>query len=106
MAVAETSIPGVAPSPPLLVPGPVNDVLRHIAFNRAEKVNEQLVRGREDIFFGFEFATRTVKKLPSYAVKYYVDHFASNHEALRGSFEFYRALDSTMAQNEQRKTRR
>ena len=106
LAVAETSIPGVAPSPPLLVPGPLNDVLWHIAFNRAEKVNEQLVRGREDIFFGFEFATRTVKKLPSYAVKYYVDHFASDHEALRGSFEFYRALDSTMAQNEQRKTRR
>jgi len=32
--------------------------------------------------------------------------FASDPEALRGTFEFYRAFDTTIAQNEQRKTRR
>src|SRR5262245_28117709 len=108
LAVAETTIPGVAPSPPLFVPGPLNDVLWHIAFNRVAiaEVNERLVRGREDIFFGFEFATRPVKPLPDYAVQYYVEHFASGPDALRGSFEFYRALDTTAAQNERRKTRR
>jgi hypothetical protein len=38
-----------------LVPGPVNDRLWHLPFNRLEKINEQLVEGREGIFFGWEF---------------------------------------------------
>src|SRR5205807_2616434 len=38
-------------------------------------------------------------------VKYYIDELASNPDSLRGSFEFYRAFDATIAQNEQRKTR-
>jgi pimeloyl-ACP methyl ester carboxylesterase len=98
--------PGATPSPPFFCPAPLNNGLWHIAVNRLDEVNEQLVRGREDIFFGFEFATRPVKKLPDDTVQYYVDHFASGPDALRGSFEFYRALDATAAQNERRKTRR
>lgn len=105
LVVVESPLPGVTPSPPLFVPKRANDRIWHIAFNRVDKVNEQLVRGREDIYFGFEFESATVRKLPNYAIKYYVDHFASDPEALRGSFEFYRAVDATLAQNEQRKTR-
>jgi pimeloyl-ACP methyl ester carboxylesterase len=44
--------PGTAPSPPMFAPGPLNDRLWHIPFNRVEKLNEQLVAGREDVFFG------------------------------------------------------
>jgi pimeloyl-ACP methyl ester carboxylesterase len=70
-------------------------------------VNERLVKGREDIFFGNEFAVSAgTKKLPDDAVKYYIDILRSDEHALRGSFGWYRALDTTMAQNEQRKTRR
>jgi pimeloyl-ACP methyl ester carboxylesterase len=70
-------------------------------------VNERLVKGREDIFFGNEFAVSAgTKKLPDAAVKYYIDILRSDEHALRGSFGFYRAIDTTMAQNEQRKTRR
>ena len=69
-------------------------------------MNEQLVKGREDIYFGWQFATKAVKKLPGYAVSYYVDTLAADPEALRGSFGFYRALDATIAQNQRRKTRR
>ena len=70
-------------------------------------MNEQLVKGREDIFFGCEFdASAGTKKLPDDAVKYYVDTLASDPDALRGSFGLYRAFDATIAQNEQRKTRR
>src|SRR5439155_1168357 len=98
--------PGAAPSPPLFIPGPVNERLWHIAFNRAATVNEQLVKGREDVFFGNEFATSASRKLPDYAVKYYVDQLAADPDALRGSFEFYRALDTTIGQNEARKARR
>jgi pimeloyl-ACP methyl ester carboxylesterase len=66
------------------------------------------VRGREDIFFGAEFdASAGTNKLPEDAVKYYVDTLASDPDALRGSFGFYRAIPTTTtAQNQQRKERR
>jgi pimeloyl-ACP methyl ester carboxylesterase len=68
-------------------------------------VNEQLVRGREHIYFGWQFATKAAKKLPDHAVGYYVRLFARSRRALGGSFEFYRAWDTTLAQNEQRRAR-
>jgi pimeloyl-ACP methyl ester carboxylesterase len=98
--------PGVAPSPPLFVPEPVNNRVWHIPFNRVnDELTEQLVRGREDIFFGYEFAMQGGKKLPDDALRYYCSLF-SDPDALRGSFGLYRAWDTTLAQNEQRKTRR
>ena len=96
--------PGAAPSPPLFVPSPVNDRLWHIPFNRVEKLPEQLVAGREDVFFGYEFAIQG-GKLPGDVVDYYV-RLLSDPDALPGSFGFYRAFDATVAQNEQRKSRR
>jgi pimeloyl-ACP methyl ester carboxylesterase len=96
--------PGAAPSPPLFVPGPVNDRLWHIPFNRVDKLPEQLVAGREDVFFGYEFAIQG-GKLPVEVVDYYVG-LLSAPGALSGSFGWYRAFDTTVAQNEQRKTTR
>ena len=90
-------IPGAAPSPPVFVPGPINDRLWHLPFNRLEKINEQLVAGREDIFFGWEFDA-AAKKLPDEVIDYYVG-LLSDPDALRGSFGFYRALDTTIAQD-------
>jgi pimeloyl-ACP methyl ester carboxylesterase len=69
-------------------------------------VNERLVKGREEIFFGNEFAVSAAKKLPDDVVEYYVDILRSDEHALRGSFGWYRAIDTTIAQNEQRKARR
>ncbi len=44
--------------------------------------------------------------IPAYAVDVYVDAIAADPRALRASFAYYRALDETIAQNEQRsKTR-
>jgi pimeloyl-ACP methyl ester carboxylesterase len=106
LVVGEAFVPGVTPSPPLFVPGPLNQRLWHIAFNRLSMVNEELVRGREDIFFGAEYAAWAGTPLPDEVVKYYVDRIASDPEALRGSFELYRALDVDFAQSEERKTRR
>jgi pimeloyl-ACP methyl ester carboxylesterase len=97
----------VVRSPPLFAPEPLNNKLWHIPFNRLDdEVNEQLVRGREDIFYGYEFAIQGGKKLPDDAVRYYVDILASDPEALHGTFQLYRAFPTTMAQNQQRKTRR
>ena len=105
LALAEIPGPPLASaSPPLFVPGPLNAKLWHLSFNRVEKVPEQLVEGREDIFFGYEFAIQG-GKLPADLIAYYVG-LVSEPDALRGSFGWYRALDATLAQNEQRKTRR
>jgi pimeloyl-ACP methyl ester carboxylesterase len=106
LAVAETPLPGVSPSPPLFANAHLNDRLWHFAFNRLAEVNEQLVTGREEVYFGWQFASKAAKELPGYAVRYYVDTLAADPEALHGSFAIYRALDITIAQNQQRKDRR
>jgi len=92
--------PGVVPAPPLFVPEPLNNKLWHIPFNRAGKVAEQLVEGREDIFFGYEFTIQG-GKLPGELVDYYVSLY-SRPGVLSGSFGFYRAWDATLTQNEER----
>jgi pimeloyl-ACP methyl ester carboxylesterase len=106
LAVAETPIPGLSPSPPLFSNSHLNAALWHFAFNRLAGVNDQLARGREDIYFGWQFATKAAKQLPDYAVRHYVDTLAASPEALDASFAIYRALDATIAQNQQRKERR
>ena len=107
LAVSEAPLlPGISPSPPLFLPPLLNARLWHLAFNQLPKINEQLVTGREDIFFGAEFdASAGTRKLPDYAVRYYIDTL-KDPDHLRGSFEFYRAIPATSAQNQQRKERR
>jgi pimeloyl-ACP methyl ester carboxylesterase len=107
VALAEIPGPPVAnPSPPLFVPEPLNNRLWHIPFNRInDELTEQLVSGREDVFFGYEFAIQGGEKaLPDDVLRYYFDLY-SDPDVLRGSFGFYRAWDTTLAQNEQRKSR-
>ncbi len=107
LVVAEVPGPlGANPSPPLFVPEPLNNRLWHIPFNRVnDELTEQLVRGREDVFFGYEFAIQGGRKaLPDDVLRYYFDLY-SDPDVLRGSFGFYRAWDTTIAQNEQRKSR-
>jgi pimeloyl-ACP methyl ester carboxylesterase len=105
LAVAEAAMPGVSASPPLFGSAQANNQLWHFAFNRLAEVNEQLAAGREDIYFGFQFA-KAARKLPDDTVRHYVDALAADPDALRGSFAAYRALDATIAQNQQRKERR
>jgi pimeloyl-ACP methyl ester carboxylesterase len=106
LVVAESPLPGVAPSPPLWgLPPLVTGRLYHLMFNQLAELNEQLVRGREDIFFGFEFDIFAAKKLPDYAVRYYIDTLR-RPDALHTSFELYRAFPTTVAQNKQRAAQR
>jgi hypothetical protein len=56
LVVSKAPLPGVTPSPPLLLPPLLNARLWHLAFNQLPaEVNEALVRGREGVFFGAEF---------------------------------------------------
>jgi pimeloyl-ACP methyl ester carboxylesterase len=96
--------PMTSASPPVFVPAQVNNRLWHIPFSRVEEVPEQLITGRENVFFGYEFAIQG-GKLPDDLIEYYV-RLVSTPDDLRGSLGFYRALDATLAQNEERKTRR
>ena len=105
LAVAETPLPGVTPSPPLFANAHLNDALWHFAFNRLAEVNDQLVTGREEVYFGWQFAAKAARKLPGYAVTRYLDAL-TGPGALHASFAIYRALDATIAQNQQRKQRR
>ncbi|MFI1415157.1 alpha/beta fold hydrolase [Streptomyces sp. NPDC020707] len=104
LAVIEAVIPGLTPSPPFFGPAAVNLKLWQFGFNRLPDLNEELVRGRERLFFGHQFATKaaTPAAIPSYAVDVYVDAIAADPRALRASFGYYRALDETIAQNERR----
>jgi pimeloyl-ACP methyl ester carboxylesterase len=105
LAVSEAPLPGVGQSPPLFLPPALNARFWHLMFNQLPaEVNEALVRGREEIFFGAEFdASAGQKKLPAEVVDYYVDILRSGPDALQGSFGFYRALPESIAQNGQRK---
>ena len=92
--------PGTLPSPPLFLPTPLNDRLWHLGFNRIEGLNELLVTGREDAFYRWEFDA-AAKPLDDETIGYYV-RTLSNPDSLRGSFGWYRALEETIAQDEER----
>jgi pimeloyl-ACP methyl ester carboxylesterase len=105
--VALAEVPGPPTpdhSPPLFVPRAVNNRVWHIAFNRAGEVAEQLVAGREALFFGYEFAIQG-GQVPDDAIAYYVG-VLSAPDVLAGSFGFYRSWDETMAQNGERAARK
>jgi pimeloyl-ACP methyl ester carboxylesterase len=97
--------PGAVPQPPLFLPEPLNNKLWHIPVNRLDKLNEQLAVGREDLYFGYEFAIQAEKKLPDDVIDYYVG-LLTNPDSLRGTFAFYREWDTMMAQNDERKNRK
>jgi pimeloyl-ACP methyl ester carboxylesterase len=108
LAILEAVIPGLTPSPPFFGPAAANLKLWQFGFNRLTDLNEELVRGRERLFFAWQFATKAATRtaIPAYAVDVYVDAITADPRALRASFAYYRALDETIAQNEQRsKTR-
>jgi len=108
LVVSEAPLPGISPAPPLFLPPALNAKFWHLTFNQLPgEVNEALVRGREAIFFGAEFdASAGTRKLPDEVVGYYIGTVAADPEALRGSFEFYRAIPTTSSQNGERKDRR
>lgn len=103
LAVGEAHIPGVSPSPPLIsLDRRTSDFLWHFNFNRLMAVNEKLVLGREDIYFGHQFATKagSPEAVPLYARQFYIEQLRREPDALRASFECYRALDLSIPQHQ------
>ncbi|WP_350276423.1 alpha/beta hydrolase [Kribbella sp. HUAS MG21] len=108
LIVSEASVFGVTPSPALFQPPDLNARLWHLAFNQLPAhINEALVKGREDVFFGAEFDVWAgVNKLPQYAVQYYIRMLRPGRDALHGSFGWYRAIPESAAQNKVRAANR
>lgn len=109
IAIGEAGIPGLMASSPLLAPSRhLSDLLWHFNFNRVLGVNEALVKGREEIYFGHQFKSKAAfpDALPEEVQSYYIDLLKRDDGSLRSSFEFYRAMDEIISQNVERmKTR-
>jgi pimeloyl-ACP methyl ester carboxylesterase len=108
LAVAEAAIPGISAEPAFFGSDGANERLFHFGFNRLGGLNEELVRGREAVFLGHQFATKTApgRHLDPHAVQVYVAALAEDADALRASFEPYRAIDETVRQNAERRATR
>jgi pimeloyl-ACP methyl ester carboxylesterase len=101
LAIGEAMVPGVSPSPPLVSDDrQISDFLWHKNFNRAREVNERLVSGREEIYFGHQFASKAASPdaVPAHAQQFYIQ-LMRDPANLRSSFEYYRDLDLTIPQN-------
>jgi pimeloyl-ACP methyl ester carboxylesterase len=96
--------PGAVAQAGLFLPEPLNNRLWHISVNRLDELNEQLAKGREELYFGYEFNIQANKKLPAEVIDYYVG-LLKNPDSLHGTFAFYREWDTMMAQNADRKNR-
>lgn len=102
---AETITPGIT-TDFSLIPADRRfaDLIWHLPFNRASSdINERMVRGREDIYIGHQFATKAKSptSISQDAVKVYVDALR-DPVALRSSFEFYRSITVNIEQNTER----
>lgn len=101
IALGEAIVPGVSSSPPLLSDDRwTSDFLWHFNFNRALDINERLVEGREDLYFGYQFATKagSPEALPAYARDFYIETLRRVPGALKASFDYYRAIDASIPQ--------
>lgn len=108
IALGEAIIPGVAVSPPLLPEDRrMSDFLWHNNFCRARGINEEMVVGREELFFGYQFTKIPVPNpMPEQIRNFFIDLIKRDRGTLRASFEYYRAIDTDIPDNKERmKTR-
>ena len=104
IALGEAIIPGVAQSPPLIPEDrKLNDFLWHNNFCRGRGIDEEMVVGREEIFFGYQFTKiDTPTPIPAEVRGFFIESLKRDREALRASFEYYRAIDEHIPQNRER----
>ncbi|TCT05999.1 alpha/beta fold hydrolase [Aquabacter spiritensis] len=107
LAVMDANIPGVLPSPPLFSEAALNRRLWHFAFNRLDDLNERMVAGREEIYFGDQLASKgaTPDAIPAEVAEIYIAPIKASPAALHACFEFYRCIETNIALNAARKAR-
>ncbi|MFJ6700053.1 alpha/beta fold hydrolase [Streptomyces sp. NPDC091272] len=100
--LAEAAFPGISddPSATPLATRAV-EATWHFMFNRLPSVNEKLVEGREDLYFRDQFAAKgaTPGAMHPDVIDVYIEALRQPG-ALHASFQYYRALDVTILQNQ------
>ena len=102
LAVAEVpGPPTLKGSPPAFIDAAHNDKLWHISFNRVDDpLILDMVSSNADAYYRYEYDVQGGGTTPSEkAIKYYIGLYTNDRSALRASFGFYRAWDTTTAQN-------
>ena len=104
LVLMEAALPGISEGPSIL-PDDTRSTGRlwHFMFNQLSDVNERLVEGREEIYFGDQFAVRgaTPAAIPPDSVEVYL-RALRQPGALHAAFHYYREVEATIKQNRQR----
>jgi pimeloyl-ACP methyl ester carboxylesterase len=100
VAMLDSNLPGVTPSPPVFLPKTDNTHSWHFMFNQLDDLPELLVRGREREYLSWIYQ-HYAHKPERVAVDEYVRAY-SEPGAMSAGFAYYRALAATIEQNKQR----
>ncbi len=101
LVVSEALIPGVSPTPPMLLPPDQNAGLTQFMFNQLRDLPEFLVAGREAAYMRW-----VVEHLAYRPDRVAVDEYIRAYSvpgAMEAGFSYYRAIPLTMRQNEELK---
>jgi pimeloyl-ACP methyl ester carboxylesterase len=108
LIVADAMIPGIGPSPPLLSPAAGIKRMWHFAFNRASDAILSKIfstPGSEREYLNWQFETKAghPNLLPQDVRDHYIAANTGRNGKAHAALGYYRAIDKTIAQNEQRK---
>lgn len=98
LIVTEALIPGVTPTPPMLLPPEMNAGLTQFMFNQLPDLPEFLVAGREEAYMRWVI-DHLAYRPDRVAVDEYIRAY-SVPGAMKSGFEYYRAIPLTVRQNQ------
>ena len=101
LVVTEALIPGITPTPPMLLPPDVNAGLTQFMFNQLRDLPEFLVEGREGPYLRW-----VVDHLAYRPDRVAVDEYIRAYTvpgAMKAGFAYYRAIPDTVRENDQLK---
>lgn len=100
IAMLDSNLPGVTPSPPIFLSKSDNTHSWHFMFNQLDDLPDLLVNGREREYLSWIFSNYAYKP-QAVAIDEYVRAY-SMPGAMRAGFAYYRALPQTIEQNKKR----
>jgi pimeloyl-ACP methyl ester carboxylesterase len=100
VAMIDSNIPGVTPSPPIFLPHNDNTHSWHFMFNQLDDLPETLVQGHEREYMSWLFSNYAYKP-QLVATEEYIRSY-SVPGAMRAGFAYYRSLSQTIEQNTRR----
>jgi pimeloyl-ACP methyl ester carboxylesterase len=104
LVVAEALIPGVTPTPPMLLPPDANAGLTQFMFNQLRDLPEFLVAGREGPYLRW-VVDHLAYRPDRVAVDEYIRAY-SVPGAMKGGFAYYRAIPQTVQENQELRKRK